>query len=191
MKTEELENRKCIITGEVKPKSELLRFTVLPDNSLIPDFNKKLGGKGVYFSNSKRLIEETFKTVKIGKVLHKPVKFDQDLAQVVEKLLAAKGLEVLNLARKSGNLILGFEKIKEQIIKNKVAFVVEAADAGADGKQKMSELCKSIEIISVYDSDTFAKAFGRELVVYLAVLKSESSAMVYDHLKRYKDYING
>ena len=114
-----------------------------------------------------------------------------DLPDLIEKLLAAKGLEALNLARKSGNLIFGFEKIKEQIIKNKVAFVVEATDAGADGKQKMFELCKNIEIVSIYDSATFDRAFDKEMVVYIAILKSESSANVYEHLKRYEDYLNG
>ena len=191
MKSEELENRKCVITGLVKPKNALLRFTILPSNEFVPDFNKKLGGKGIYFSNSKSLIRNVVQTAKIGKLIHKPAKYDQNLPDLIEKLLAAKGLEALNLARKSGNLIFGFEKIKEQIIKNKVAFVVEATDAGADGKQKMFELCKNIEIVSIYDSATFDRAFDKEMVVYIAILKSESSANVYEHLKRYEDYLNG
>ncbi len=188
---EELENRKCVLTGEIKSKSDLLRFTLLRDGTLIPDFNKKLEGKGIYFSNSKSMLETMTKTTKLGKILHKPVKVDANLPQLVEQLLAAKGLETLNLARKSGNLVLGFEKIKEKILKNKVAFVIEATDAGADGKQKMSELCKDTELLTIYDSPTFERAFNRETVVYLAVLKSEITSMVYKHLKRYENYLKG
>lgn len=188
---EELENRKCAFTGKTKSKSELLRFTLLKDGNLIPDFNKKLGGKGIYFSNSKNMLETMVKTAKLGKILHKPIKVDPNIPFIVEQLLAAKGLEALNLARKSGNLVLGFEKIKEKILKNKVAFVVESTNAGTDGKQKMSELCKNIEILTIYDSQTFEKAFSRETVVYLAVLNSEITSMVYKHLKRYENYLNG
>lgn len=187
----ELETRKCIITGEVKAKRDLLRFTILANGDFIPDFNKKFSGKGIYISNSKSLLEKTVKTVKIGKILHKSVNIDTNLAEMVEHILAAKGLEALNLARKSGNLILGFEKVKENILKNKVAFVVEARDAGVDGKEKMSVLCKNLEKFIVYDSETLDKAFNRDTVVYLAILKSEVSAMVYENLKRYENYLNG
>lgn len=189
--TEELETRKCVLTGEIKPKNELLRFTVLRNGDFVPDFNKKLGGKGVYVSNSKSLLEGIKKDVRIGKILHKPAKADPSLPDLVEKILAAKGLESLNLARKSGALVLGFEKIKEQIIKNKVAFVVEATDAGADGAKKMSELCKNIEQLKIYDSETLEKAFNRETVVYAAILKSEVCNMVYTNLKRYETYLKG
>ena len=189
--TEELETRKCVLTGEIKPKNELLRFTVLKNGDLVPDFNKKLGGKGVYVSNSKSLLEGIKKDVKIGKILHKPAKTDPSLPDLVEKILAAKGLESLNLARKSGALVLGFEKVKEQIIKNKVEFVVEATDAGADGAKKMSELCKNIEQLKIYDSATLETAFNRETVVYAAILKSEVCNMVYTNLKRYETYLNG
>lgn len=191
MMQKELETRKCIITGEIKPKNELLRFTLLKNGDFIPDFNKKFSGKGIYVSNSKSILEKAFKTVKIGKILHCNVNPYPDLAELIEKMLASKGLEALNLARKSGNLILGFEKVKDCILKNKAAFVVEAADAGADGKEKMNALCKNIEKFVLYDSGTLDKAFNHDTTVYLAVLKSEISAMVYENLKRYENYLNG
>lgn len=188
---QELENRKCVLTGNIRKKSELLRFVLLKNGDFIPDFNKKFSGKGIYVSNSKSLLENAFKTVKLGKILHRNVNFYPDLPELVEHILAAKGLEALNLARKSGNLLFGFEKVKESILKNKVAFVIEATDAGADGKEKMASLCRNMEKISVYDSATFDKAFNRDTVVYMAVLKSEISAMVYENLKRYENYLNG
>ena len=187
----ELERRKCIMTGEVRPKSELLRFTVLKNGDFIPDFNKKFSGKGVYISNSKSLLEKAFKTVRIGKILHCNVNPYPNLAELVEKMLAAKGLEALNLARKSGNLILGFEKVKDCIIKGKAAFVIQASDAGADGKEKIDALCKNTEKFVLYDSATLDKAFNHDTTVYSAVLKSEVSAMVYENLKRYENYLNG
>lgn len=46
-------NRTCLVTGEEKNKEELLRFTLTPDRQVIPDFKKKLPGKGFYITNSR------------------------------------------------------------------------------------------------------------------------------------------
>ena len=43
----ETEDRKCILTGIVKDKSELLRFTLLPGGLIVPDFKRKLPGRGI------------------------------------------------------------------------------------------------------------------------------------------------
>ncbi|MFR8206490.1 MAG: DUF448 domain-containing protein [Alphaproteobacteria bacterium] len=51
-------NRKCIVTGNVIDKSGLLRFTVTPDRLVVPDFKKKLPGKGIYVTNSRRLLQK-------------------------------------------------------------------------------------------------------------------------------------
>ena len=55
----------------------------------------------------------------------------------------------------------------------------------------MSELCKNIEQLKIYDSATLETAFNRETVVYAAILKSEVCNMVYTNLKRYETYLNG
>ena len=60
----ELIERKCIVEGTVKPVAELLRFVEL-NNALLPDFNKKLPGKGMYvtgnrLSLTKALVKKLF-----------------------------------------------------------------------------------------------------------------------------------
>ena len=134
--SKELETRKGVLTGQILPKSELLRFIVMKNGQMLPDFNKKLGGKGVYLSNSKKLLEELIaKKNPLNKILHQNVVISPELPQMVEQILFKRGLEAVNLARKAGDLVLGFEKAKESIVKGKAAFVIEASDAGEDGKQ--------------------------------------------------------
>ena len=53
----ELVERKCILEGVVKPTSELLRFVMI-DNTLLPDFNKKLPGKGIYVTNNRLSLQK-------------------------------------------------------------------------------------------------------------------------------------
>ena len=112
------------------------------------------------------------------------------MPEIVEGILTKKGLDALNLARKAGDLVLGFEKVKELIIKGRAAFVVEATDAGADGKQKIAELSANLEKFTLYDTATLSSAFDRENTVYLAVKKGKMSEMVRLALKRYQTYLD-
>lgn len=186
----ELETRKCIITGQVTNKENLLRFVVLEDGRFLPDFNKKLGGRGVYLSNSKTILENLIAKNGLNKILHKKVVIETNLITIVEEILAKKGLDALNLARKAGNLILGFEKVKDIVNKGKAAFVIEASDAGEDGKQKIATIAKNLETFSLYDVATLDKALGRDNTVYLVVKKSDISPMVYNTFKRYQTFLN-
>ena len=40
--------RKCIATGEVRPKDELIRFVIAPDGTVTPDIAGKLPGRGLW-----------------------------------------------------------------------------------------------------------------------------------------------
>lgn len=186
----ELETRKCVVSGDVMPKEMLLRFTVLPDGRLLPDFAKKFGGRGIYVSNSKKLLESMTVKHRLNKVLHRNVVVEASLPQTVESLLAEKGLQALNLARKAGDLVLGFEKVRECVLNGRAAFIVEAIDAGTDGKQKISELAKELEKIAIYDTAALDKTLDRENTVYLAVKKGQTERMVYAALKKYQTFLD-
>ncbi|MBR1949062.1 MAG: DUF448 domain-containing protein, partial [Alphaproteobacteria bacterium] len=66
--------RKCIATGEILSKEDLLRFTVLDNNMVVPDFKKKLPGKGVYVKNGKTILQKAINNNLFGKAVKKSVK---------------------------------------------------------------------------------------------------------------------
>lgn len=68
---QETENRKCIVCGEVKEKELLLRFTLAPDNQVVPDFKKKLPGKGIYVSVSKTALQKAVEKNLFAKAVKK------------------------------------------------------------------------------------------------------------------------
>ncbi len=187
----ETEMRKCVLTGNVLPKDELLRFVLLKDGTVLPDFNKKLDGHGFYLSNSKALLQGlSAKTNPLNKILHTKTVMAEDLPQIVEQILYKRGLDALNLARKAGDLVSGFEKVKEVIAKGKAAFVIEATDAGEDGRQKIAAMSKDVEKFIIYDVAALSKALNRENTVHLAVKKGPMSAMVRNALQRYQTFLN-
>lgn len=183
-------NRKCIVTGQVKSKDELLRFVKTPDSRLVPDFNKKLEGRGLYVSNSKKALKTALDKNLFIKSIHLHLKIEDNFLTMVEQLLYKRGLDSINLARKAGALVTGFEKVKEKILKNKVAFLIEAKDASQDGTNKIKAISENIEVINVYNTQDLDTAMNKINTVHVAVLKSDIAKMVYENLKRYQTFLD-
>lgn len=184
----ELIERKCILDGTIKPISELLRFVEL-DNALLPDFNKKLPAKGMYVTNNKLLLANALEKKLFHKVSRHCLKIADDFMETVENLIKQQALNSINLARKSGILVTGFEKVKEAIKKNRVEFIIEAVNAGKDGREKMALLAKNIEIFNLFDIDELDMTLNKENTVHIAVLKGDMTRMVYSNLKKYQNFI--
>ena len=158
--------RTCLLTGEEKPQEQLLRFTLTPDRQVIPDFKKQLPGKGFYLTNSRKLLNEA-----------------------ISKNIFRK-FGAINLARKAGVLISGFDKVREKLAAGKVAFVLDAIDAGADGHAKICAAAKNVEILTLFEVEELDKALNRTNTVHAALLKSDMAQMVYNQLQRWQNFIN-
>lgn len=185
----EADIRKCVLTGVTKHKRQLLRFVVLRGGTVVPDFNKKLDGHGFYISNSRKLLEGLTVKNPLNKILHTNTIIAADLPQMVEQVLRKKALDAVNLARKSGDLVLGFDQVKECITKGKAAFVIEARDAGEDGKQKIAAIAKDLEQFIIYDIATLSRALNRENTVYMAVRTGTMANMVRSALLKYQIFM--
>ena len=183
-------NRKCIVTGQIKPKDELLRFVKTPDSRLVPDFNNKLDGRGLYVSISKKALQKALEKNLFIKSIHLHLKIEENFLTIVEQLLYKRGLDSINLARKAGALVTGFEKVKEKILKNKAEFLIEAQDASQDGTQKIKAISKNLDIINAYKTSDLDIALNKENTVHVAVLKSDIAKMVYKNLKRYQTFLD-
>ncbi len=187
---QETENRRCIVTGEVKDKSALLRFTMVNDGMIVPDFKKKLKGRGFFVSVSKEILLTAVRKNCFSKASKGRAHTPSGLVDMVEALLKKRGLDMLNLARKAGCLVTGFEKVKEAVSKGKAAFLVEATDAGADGHDKISGAARGLEILEIYSIEELDKALDKVNTVHAAVLKGSMAKAVYTELKRYEWFLN-
>lgn len=187
MSREQVE-RKCILEGTVKPISELLRFVEL-NNALLPDFNKKLPAKGMYVTNNRLSLAKALEKKLFHKVSRHCLNIADNFMEMVENLIKQQALSSINLARKSGILVTGFEKVKEAVKKNKVEFIIEATNAGHDGREKIAFLAKNVEIFNLFDIDELDMALNKENTVHIAVLKGDMTRVVYNNLKKYQNFI--
>ena len=188
MKTDTI--RKCIVTGETLDKSTMLRFVAAEGVGIVPDFKKKLGGKGIYVSNAKSKLKKAVESNLFAKGLKKRVKVDENLSEVVESILRSQALHAISLARKAGCLVWGLDKVLDLIKKGKVVFLLEATDAGDDGAKKIASHAKDLEIYSLFNSGELDKELNRENTVHLAFISGNATNLVRETFVRLASFLN-
>ena len=182
--------RKCIVTGQILEKEKLLRFVVTPDNQIVPDFKKKLPGKGVYVVNAKTSLQKAIDANIFAKVLKKKVKVDASLINQVETVLSKNALSSVSLARKAGCLVCGMDKVKELLKSGKASFLLEASDAAEDGHNKIMSLAKNLEVFVLFKIEELDKELAKDNTVHLAFKKDKMAEAVRQTLVRLTSFLN-
>ena len=83
-----------------------------------------------------------------------------DLGDLIERLLARRCIELLGLARRAGQAIVGFEKVKAELKSRRGALLLAANDGAADGREKIKALAPALPLIELLRIDELGAAFG-------------------------------
>jgi ribosomal protein L7Ae-like RNA K-turn-binding protein len=92
-----------------------------------------------------------------------------DLVEQVESLLARRALATLGLARRAGQVALGFDQVRPWLRCGAAAVLVAARDGAADGRRKLRRLAPELPLVVAFASAELGAALGRESVVHVAV----------------------
>ncbi len=176
-------DRKCIATGEVQPKFGLIRFVAGPDGQIVPDVLGKLPGRGVYVSADRTALEAAIKKKLFARGLKQQVSVPDGLIDVVERQMARRVVDLLSLARKSGNAVAGFEKVKTWLDTEQAQVLLQAADGSGRGKSKLSTPHYG-RYIGWLTADELGMAFGRQTVIHAALASGGLSQRVVEEAQR-------
>ncbi|HIP24527.1 MAG TPA: DUF448 domain-containing protein, partial [Rhodobacteraceae bacterium] len=108
--------RKCIVSGEVCPIDELIRFVVGPEAKIYPDLTQKLPGRGIWVRADRASIEKAVQKGLFSRGAKMKVLADPALADQVESLVRHRLLQAVSMARKTGRAICGLEKVKSALV---------------------------------------------------------------------------
>jgi len=166
--------RRCIVTGEVLPEARLLRFVVAPDGTIVPDVEAKLPGRGLWVRAERMAIAKAAAKNLFAKAAKAPAKAGADLADKAEARLVHRMLALIGLARRAGELILGFDQVEKALrAQNPPPLIVEAAEAAPDGRRKLQAAATAKVhvpfVIGALTSAELSLALGRENVVHAAL----------------------
>lgn len=161
--------RRCLVTGESAGPERLIRFVVGPDGSLVPDLAAKLPGRGIWVTASRPAIAAAVGRRLFARAARGPVMVPPDLAERLERLLAARCLDLLGLARRAGQAVAGYEKVRAALASGRVAVLVAAFDGAADGRRKLRQLAAGLPVVEVLSAAELSLALGRENVIHAAL----------------------
>ncbi|HYS48008.1 MAG TPA: RNA-binding protein [Xanthobacteraceae bacterium] len=175
--------RLCVVTREVKPVADMIRFVVGPDGQVVADLKRRLPGRGVWVTASRGATAEAVKRRAFARGFKTDVRVASDLAHVVEGLLERSALDALSMTYKAGRVVAGFARVEGALAAEPVVALVHAADAGREGARKISAAARRLlgegadrlAVVAAFTSAQLDLALGRPNVVHAALLAGPAS----------------
>lgn len=161
--------RRCIVSGTVQPPEDMVRFVVGPDACVVPDVDRALPGRGIWLSAARDMVNTAVVKKLFARAARAKVAAPEDLADRVEWLLARRCLEMLGLARRAGQAVAGYEKVRARLLAGQAALLLEASDAAPGGYEKIRALAPDLPMVALFDAASLGAALGRDAAVHVAV----------------------
>jgi len=181
--------RMCAVSRKQWPTSELIRFVVSPQGEVMPDLKRRLPGRGLWVSASRKMVAEAVRRHHFSRGFKRDVRVSATLACDTENLLSQSVVEALAIAAKAGQVIAGFAKVEGALAARKsrggIQALIHASGGGMDGIRKLNALARQnpgnrvesgeLPIITVLSSAELDLALGRPNVVHAALLAGPAS----------------
>jgi predicted RNA-binding protein YlxR (DUF448 family) len=176
--------RTCVVSREVRPIDELIRFVVGPAGEVVPDVKRKLPGRGLWISASRQTVAEAVRRHQFSRGFKRDVRVAPSLPADTEALLVRSATEALAMAAKAGQVVSGFAKV-EGALQREIAALIHASDGAADGIRKLDAILRQrgekrgespeIPTVNVLTSAELDLALGRSNVIHAALLAGPAS----------------
>ncbi|GMM59548.1 DUF448 domain-containing protein [Novosphingobium pituita] len=195
--------RKCILTAVHDGRDALLRLAISPEGLVLPDPLARAPGRGAWIGVNRADLEIALANGKLKGALARaykgaPLTIPDNLADRIEQALTRALLDRFGIELRSGNLVLGTEKIAQAARSGAIAWLGHACDAGTDGVGKlgqawrvgeMAEGSGKMGIILPLDRAALSVALGRDNVVHLGVTDAGAAARIAGPLARLMHFL--
>src|ERR1700745_2110249 len=118
--------RMCAVTREGRGIDELIRFVVAPTGEVVPDLKRKLPGRGLWISASRRTAAEAVRRHQFSKGFKRDVRVAPTLPTDTETLLVRSLIDALAMAAKAGQVDAGFGKVEDALNRGETAGLIHA-----------------------------------------------------------------
>ncbi|WP_380056041.1 RNA-binding protein [Falsihalocynthiibacter sp. SS001] len=178
--------RRCIATGNVQPKSGMIRFVVGPDNTVFSDIAGKLPGRGMWVTADRKALQLAMKKGLFARGAKQAVNVPETLLDDTEAALVRRLVNFISLARKAGQAVTGYEKVKGWLETERAKVLIQATDGSERGKSKLRPPQNPDLYIDVLTASELGLAFGREIVIHGALATGGLTESAVEEAKRLK-----
>lgn len=171
--------RMCALTRAVRPVDELIRFVLSPDGEVTPDLKRRLPGRGLWLTGTRKNVTEAARRGTFAKGFRRECRVSPAFAADLEQLLARSACDALAIAAKARQVVSGFSKVENALKQGEAVALIHASDGAADGLRKLGGLVRSAPVgpagevfplITLLSSDELSLALGRTNVIHAALL---------------------
>ena len=177
--------RMCAVSREVRPIAELIRFVVSPQGEVVADIKRKLPGRGLWVTASRRAVAEAVRRNQFSRGFKRDIRGAKTLPEDTENLLVRGVIEALAIAAKAGQVISGFGKVEDALGQGQVKALLHASDGARDGIRKLDAIARQsggnigesadFSILTALTSAELDLALGRSNVIHAALLAGPAS----------------
>ena len=160
---------------------------------MVPDLAAKLPGRGAWVTADRELVGKALKKGAFTRAFGGRVVVPDDFADLLERLLAERALNLMGLARRSGDFATGFDAVRLALKAARPAWRVEASDGAADGRSKLDRLAQAawgdVPVAACFTAEEIGQATGRGPVVHAAMSEGPQArafATVMDKLSGFR-----
>jgi uncharacterized protein len=190
-------SRTCIVTRQVLPADELIRFVAGPDGQVVPDLARKLPGRGVWVTAQRQFVERALSGRHFARGLRENAQPPADLPGQVDVLLEKRALSTLALCRKAGVVVTGFDQVDSALRSGKAIVLLHAAEARPDGVRKLAQAVHAgsstqqgaeVAVKQIWSIAQMGLALGGENVVHAAAIRSGVARKLIDQIVELERY---
>ena len=181
--SEDLAERKCLVSQESGPKAGLIRFVTSPDGVVVPDVMEKLPGRGYYVTSDLNVLEEAVKQKVFSRGAKTQVTVPENLIIEIDRQLARRVVDLVSIARKAGRAVTGFEKVKGWLAEGRAKILLQASDGSERGKGKLWTP-EGGRFFGCLTAQELGLAFGRGHAIHCALSGGKLSERVVHEAAR-------
>lgn len=181
--------RRCLVSSVTGDRSRMVRFVVGPDDNILADVDARLPGRGFWLCADRDMINTAAARNAFSRAAKASVSVPSDLADQVERVLAKRCLDRIGLARRAGELVAGFERVKAWLGSLKGDSHEGVLLTAFDGRDQIQARAPGLLRIDLFSADELGGALGRERTVH-AVVFGRSAARLRDDVTRLAGFRN-
>lgn len=188
--------RHCAETRVRRPKSELLRFVLGPDGTIVPDLGERLPGRGVWITCSRSAVAAAVRSKAFGRSLKRKANADADLPQRVEMLISKRAQDALSIANKAGLVTTGFAKVEAAVSAGQAVALIHGLEGSPEGTEKLDRRLRAVcsssgrpaIVVKLLTIEQLSLALGRSNVVHAALSSGGAAEKFLSEIERLERY---
>ena len=107
-----------------------------------------------------------------------------DLVDQVQAMLLRRCLDLVGLAARAGELVVGFDQVEDWLRRGRCGPVLTASDGSADGRRRIEALAGEVPVLDPFDRAELGSAVGREEAVHAGLADRGPARQLLDELGR-------